>query len=85
MLQVKEVFSEILVSPTAVISNDFFVHFSRYSISSKFLFSEHAFIWKKDRIFLSSNFSACISSISKYLEFTTFSGSTFCPGEVLLN
>ena len=75
MLQVKEVFLEILVSLTAIISNDLFVHFSRYSRSSKFLFNEDAFIWKKDReFFLSSNFSACISLISRYLEFTTFSG-----------
>ena len=28
MLQVKEIFSEILVSLTAIISNDLFVHFS---------------------------------------------------------
>ena len=62
------------------------MYFSRYSRSSKILFNDHAFIWKKDReFFLSCNFSYCISSISKYLEFTTFSGSTFCSGEVLLN
>ena len=86
MLQVKEVFLEIVVSLTAIISNDLFVHFSRYSRSSKFLFNEHAFIWKKDReFFLSCSFSACISSILKYLEFTTFYGSTVCSGEVLLN
>ena len=51
ILQVKEVFLEILVPLTVVISNDLFVYFSRYSRSSKFLFNEHAFIWKKDRDF----------------------------------
>ena len=51
ILQVREVFLEILVSLTAIISNDLFVHFSRYSRSSKFLFIEHAFTWKKDREF----------------------------------
>ena len=47
--------------------------------------NECAFIWKKDGVFLSCNFRACFSSISNYLEFTTFSESTFCSGEVLLN
>ena len=36
ILQVEEVFLEILVSLTAIISNDLFVHFSRYTRSSKF-------------------------------------------------
>ena len=86
ILQVKEIFLEILVSLTGIISNDLLVHFSRYSRSSKLLFIEHTFIWKKDRdFFLSSNFSACISSTSKYLEFTTFPGSTFWSGKVFLN
>ena len=49
ILQFKEVFLKILVLLTAIISNDLFVHFSRYSRSSKFLFNKHAFIWKKDR------------------------------------
>ena len=40
---------------------------------------------RKMETFLSSNFSAFISSTSKYLEFRTFSGSTFCSEEVLLN
>ena len=35
--------------------------------------------------FLSCNFNVYISSISKYLEFTIFSGSTFYSGEVFLN
>ena len=51
ILQVKEVFLEILVSLTAIISNDLFLHFSRYCRPSKFLFNEHAFIWKKDTVF----------------------------------
>ena len=51
ILQVKEVFLEILVSLTAIISHDLFVHFSRYSRSSTFLFNGHAFIWKKDKEF----------------------------------
>ena len=86
ILQVNEVFLEILFSFTAIVSNYVFLHFSRYSRSSKFLFNKHAFIWKKDRdFFLSSNFSAYISSTSKYLELATFSGSTVCSGEVLLN
>ena len=33
ILQIKEVFLEILVSFTVIISNDLFVHFSRYSRS----------------------------------------------------
>ena len=65
MLQVKEVFLEILDSLTAIISNDLSVHFSRQSRSSTYLFYDYAFIWKKD--LLLCNFSACISSISKYL------------------
>ena len=36
ILQVKEVFLEILASLTAIISNDLFVSFSRYSRSSEF-------------------------------------------------
>ena len=47
--------------------------------------SMHCYDGRKVETFLSCNFSACISSISKYLEFTTFPGSTFCLGEVLLN
>ena len=43
MLQVKEFFLEILVSLKAIMSNDLF--------SPRFLFNEHAFIWKKDREF----------------------------------
>ena len=43
MLHVKEVFLEILVSLTTIIANDLFV--------PKFLFNEHAFMWKKDREF----------------------------------
>ena len=48
ILPVKEVFLEIPVSLTAVISNGLFVHFSRYCRSWKCLLNEHAFIWKKD-------------------------------------
>ena len=48
ILPVKEVFLEIPVSLAAVISNDLFVHFSRYYRSWKCLLNEHAFIWKND-------------------------------------
>ena len=86
ILQIKEVFLEILVSFTVIISIDLFVHFSRYSRSWKFLFNKHAFIWKKDiNLFLLCNFSDCISLISKYLEFRIFSASTSCSGEEILN
>ena len=51
ILPIKEVFLEIPVSLTAVISNDLFVHFSWYYRSWKCLLNEHAFIWKKDRGF----------------------------------
>ena len=40
---------------------------------------------RKIETFISSNFRAWILSRSKYLEFTTFYGSTFWSGEVLLN
>ena len=38
-----EVFLVILVSLTVTISKTLFVHFKRYSISSKFLLNKHAF------------------------------------------
>ena len=67
-------------------SNTLFVHLSRWSISSKFLFKEHPLIWHKARdLCLSGNFKAWIWSMSWNLELTTFSGSLFFSGEVLLN
>ena len=42
-------FLDILVSLTAIMSKVLFVHFNKYTRSSKFLFHEHALIWKKDR------------------------------------
>ena len=63
-----------------------FVHFNKYTRSSKFLFNEHASILKKERDFsFWENFNDWIWSISKYVEFTTFSGSICCFGEELLN
>ena len=44
------------------------------------------FLLKKNRDFsLPNNFSACISPVSKYLKFATFSHSAFCSGEELLH
>ena len=40
-LEVREVFSDILVSLTAIMSKFLFAHFNKYIRSSKFLFNEH--------------------------------------------
>ena len=85
ILQVREVFLEILVSLNTIISNDLFVHFSRFPDHKSFCSMSMHLYGRKIGSFLSCTFSACISSISKYLEFTTLTGSTFCSGEVLLN
>ena len=68
---------------TTIISKDLFVYFSRYSRSSKFSFNEQRY-YKKDWVF-ACNFSACILSISKYLEFRIYFDSKFCSEEELLN
>ena len=63
-----------------------FVHFNKYTRSLKFLFNEHVLVWKKERDFsFRGNINDWIWSISKYLEFTTFSGSICCSEEELLN
>ena len=49
MLEVKEVFSITLVSLTATISKNLFVHFNKCCRSSKFLFKEQAFKWNRDK------------------------------------
>ena len=40
-LEVREVFLDILVSLTAIMSKFLFVHFNKYTRSSKFLFNEY--------------------------------------------
>ena len=86
MLVVREVCFLILVSLAAILSNTSFVHLSRWSRSSKFLFKEHALIWNKAKDFcFLGNFKVWIWSMSQNLELTTFSGSLFFSGEVLLN
>ena len=49
MVLVRQVCFVILVSMKASMSNALFVHLSRISRSSTFLFKEHALIWNKDR------------------------------------
>ena len=79
-------FFVILFSVTTIMSNTLFVHLSRWSRSSTFLFKEHALIWNKARdLCLLGNFKVWIWSMLYYLELTTFSGSLFFSGEVLLN
>lgn len=48
VLEVREVFLNILVSHTAVMSKSLPNHFNKYIRSSKFLFKERALIWNKD-------------------------------------
>ena len=85
-MKITEVFLDILVSLTAIMLKVLFVHFNKYTRSSKFMFSEHALIWKKERdLSFWGNFNDRIWSISKYLEFTTFSGSSCSSREELLN
>ena len=86
ILVVREVCFTILVLLTVIMSYTLFVHLSRWSKSSKFLFEEHALIWNKVKVLcLSGNFKAWIWSVSQNLELTTFSGSLFFSGELLLN
>ena len=78
-LEVREVFLNILVSQTGIKSRIFFVHFNKYTWSSKVSFNEHVLIWNKERNFsFWENFDDLIWSIPKYLEFRT-------SGEELLN
>ena len=84
-MEFREVFLDILVLLTAIMSKFLFVHFNKYARSSKCLFNEHALIWKKERDFsFWGNFYDWIWSISEYLEFTTFSESICCSGKELL-
>ena len=65
ILVVKEVCFVILVSVRAIMSNTLFVHLSRWSRSSKFLFKEHALIWNKARdLCLLGNFKVWIWSMA---------------------
>ena len=81
-----EVFLNIPVSLTAIMSKLLFGHFNRYSKSSKFLLNDLSLIGKKERDFsFWGNLNDLIWSIWKYLEFTRFSGSMFCLVEELLN
>ena len=83
---IREVCFVILVSLTQIMWNILFVHFNRWSISSKFLFKEHALIWNNARnLRFSGNFIFWIWSVSKYLKLTIFSASFFFSGEMLLN
>ena len=48
-MNITDVFLDILVLLTAIMSNVLFVHFTKYTRPSKLFFNEHALIWKKER------------------------------------
>ena len=67
-LEIREVFLDIIVSLTAIMSKSLFAYFHKYTRSSKFLFTEHALIWRKESNFsFWRNNNDWIWSISKYL------------------
>ena len=69
-LEAREVFLDNVVSLTAVMSKFLFLYFNKYTRSSKFLFSGHALICRKEREFsFRGHFNDSIWSISKHLEF----------------